>query len=181
MRSIHAPIGVFDSGLGGASVLREALRLLPTENYIYYGDNAHAPCGDRPEAEITALTLACIHKLVDMGCKAILVACNTATANCIDAIRQELNVPVVSVEPAIRPACMAPGNGKVLMMATLATTRLERYLALQARMPDPNRVINIPCPGIVDRVEAGRFGAEMQVALVNDGPVTILLESKRLF
>lgn len=158
MRSIHAPIGVFDSGLGGASVLREALRLLPTENYIYYGDNAHAPYGDRPEAEITALTLACIHKLVDMGCKAILVACNTATANCIDAIRQELNVPVVSVEPAIRPACMAPGNGKVLMMATLATTRLERYLALQARMPDPNRVINIPCPGIVDRVEAGRFG-----------------------
>lgn len=72
MRSIHAPIGVFDSGLGGASVLREALRLLPTENYIYYGDNAHAPYGDRPEAEITALTLACIHKLVDMGCKAIL-------------------------------------------------------------------------------------------------------------
>ena len=153
-----APIGVFDSGLGGASVLREALRLLPDENYIYYGDNANAPYGDRPENEITELTLHCVHQLLEMGCKAILVACNTATANCIDIIRTDLNVPVVSVEPAIRPACQQPGKGKVLMMATLATTRLERYLALQQRMPEPDRVVNIPCPGIVDRIEAGRLG-----------------------
>lgn len=157
MQTPSAPIGVFDSGLGGASVLKEALRLLPRENYIYYGDNAHAPYGDRPEGEITNLTLACVRALLGMGCKAILVACNTATANCIDIIRTELNVPVVSVEPAIRPACRQPGNGKILMMATLATTRLERYLALQQRMPKPGRVVNIPCPGIVDRVEAGRF------------------------
>lgn len=153
-----APIGVFDSGLGGASVLREALRLLPTENYIYYGDNANAPYGDRPESEITDLTLACVHRLLDMGCKAILVACNTATANCIDIIRTELNVPVVSMEPAIRLACQQSGPGKVLMMATLATTRMERYLSLQQRMPDPARVINIPCPGIPERVEAGLLG-----------------------
>lgn len=152
-----APIGVFDSGLGGLSVLREALRLLPHENYIYYGDNANAPYGERPESEITELTLHCVRQLLAMGCKAILVACNTATANCIDIIRTELNVPVVSVEPAIRPACQQPGQGKVLMMATLATTRLERYLALQQRMPDPERVINIPCPGIVERIEAGRW------------------------
>lgn len=153
-----APIGVFDSGLGGASVLREALRLLPTEDYIYYGDNANAPYGDRPESEITDLTLACVHRLLDMGCKAILVACNTATANCIDIIRTELNVPVVSMEPAIRLACQQSGPGKVLMMATLATTRMERYLSLQQRMPDPARVINIPCPGIPERVEAGLLG-----------------------
>ena len=158
MHEPTAPIGVFDSGLGGASVLREALRLLPKENYIYYGDSANAPYGDRPESEITELTLHCVHQLLDMGCKAILVACNTATANCIDIIRTELNVPVVSVEPAIRPPCMQPGQGKVLMMATLATTRLERYLALQQRMPEPDRVVNIPCPGIVDRIEAGRLG-----------------------
>ena len=160
MDKSHAPIGVFDSGLGGASVLKVARRLLPMENYIYYGDNAHAPYGDKPEAEITDLTLSCVHKLLDMGCKSILVACNTATANCIDIIRTELNVPVVSVEPAIRPACMLPGKGKILMMATQATTHLERYLALQARMPDPGRIINIPCPGIVERVELGRLGDE---------------------
>lgn len=158
MQNHTAPIGVFDSGLGGASVLREALRLLPNENYIYYGDNGNAPYGDRPEHEITDLTLRCVHNLLEMGCKAILVACNTATANCIDTIRTELNVPVVSVEPAIRPACQYRGKGKVLMMATLATTRLERYLALQQRMPDPHRVINIPCPGIVERIEAGLLG-----------------------
>lgn len=155
MHDPAAPIGVFDSGLGGVSVLREALRLLPSENYIYYGDNGNAPYGDRPESEITELTLHCVRQLVGLGCKAILVACNTATANCIGIIRTELNVPVVSVEPAIRPACQQAGAGKVLMMATLATTRLDRYLALQRRMPDPRRIINIPCPGIVERIEAG--------------------------
>lgn len=151
----NAPIGVFDSGLGGVSVLKEALRLLPTENYIYFGDNLHAPYGDRSETEIAQLTLASVRTLSQMGCKAILIACNTATANCIGSIRSECNIPVISVEPAIRPACMQPGNGKILMMATAATTKLERYLALQQRMPDPSRVINIPCSGLVERIEAG--------------------------
>lgn len=151
------PIGVFDSGLGGASVLREALRTLPHEKFIYYGDNQNAPYGDRTEAEITALTMRCAHLLADHGVKAILIACNTATATCIERIRSELEIPVVSVEPAIKPACMQPGTGKVLMMATRATTRLRRYLDLQARMPDPSRVINVPCPGLVERIEQGIF------------------------
>lgn len=155
----NRPVGFFDSGLGGASVLREALKLLPNENYIYYGDNANAPYGDRSEEEITRLTLRCAHTLVDMGVKAIVLACNTATATCIDQIRSEFAIPVISVEPAIKPACSLPGKGKVLMMATNATTRLERYLHLRERMPDPDRVINIPCPGIVERIEAGRLGA----------------------
>lgn len=152
------PVGFFDSGLGGASVLREALKLLPAENYIYYGDNANAPYGDRTEDEITALTFRCAHRLVDMGVKAIVLACNTATATCINQIRSEFSIPVISIEPAIKPACALPGTGKVLMMATKATTRLERYLKLCQRMPDPGRVINIPCPGIVERIEAGRLG-----------------------
>ncbi len=151
------PIGFFDSGLGGASVLCSALRLLPTEDYIYYGDNANAPYGDRKEAEITDLTLTCTRKLQSTNVKALVVACNTATATCIKTIRQELDVPVISVEPAIKPACTQPGNGKILMLATLATTRLARYLALQSRMPDPSRVINVPCPGLVDRIETGVF------------------------
>lgn len=154
------PIGVFDSGLGGASVLREALALLPHEAFIYYGDNLHAPYGDRSEDEITALTFACARKLRSFGVKIILLACNTATATCISRIRAELDIPVVSIEPAIKPACEAPGTGKVLMCATRTTTRLQRYLDLQSRMPDPSRVVNIPCPGLVDRIEQGIFAAD---------------------
>ena len=150
------PVGVFDSGLGGASVLREALCLLPNENYIYYGDSGNAPYGDKSDDDITALTMACIDKLMAMDVKAILIACNTATAASVSKVRQLMNqysMPIISIEPAIKPACALPGTGKVFMMATLATTRLNRYLALQARMPDPSRVINIPCPGIVERVD----------------------------
>ena len=154
------PVGFFDSGLGGISVLRSALQLLPHENYIYYGDNRNVPYGDRCEADITRLTLACAHALLEAGVKAIVIACNTATATCIRTIREELDVPVVSVEPAIKPACLAPGRGKVLMLATHATTRLARYLALQSRMPDPARVINVPCPGLADRIEAGVFAED---------------------
>lgn len=151
------PVGFFDSGLGGASVLRSALAALPGESYVYYGDNRFAPYGDRTEDEITRLTLKSARRLRQEGVKAIVVACNTATATCIRAIRSQLDIPVVSVEPAIKPACMAPGNGRVLMLATLATTRLARYLALQSRMPDPDRVVNVPCPGLVERIESGVF------------------------
>lgn len=157
---MEKPIGVFDSGLGGVSVLREAIRILPHEDFIYYGDNRNAPYGDRTEQEITNLTMHCAHALARCGAKAILIACNTATATCIEQIRSDLNIPVVSVEPAIKPACMQPGNGKILMMATQATTHLKRYLALQARMPNPARVINIPCPGLVERIERGIFGED---------------------
>ena len=153
------PIGVFDSGLGGVSVLKEALKQLPTENYIYYGDNGNAPYGDKTEAEIHELSFACADALVSMGVKAILIGCNTATATAIRDIRSRLSIPVVSIEPAIKPACMTPGNGKIIMMATLATTRLERYHKLQRSMPDPERVINVACPGIVERIESGVFDA----------------------
>jgi len=151
------PIGFFDSGLGGISVLRSALAELPTEDYIFYGDNKNAPYGDKTEAEITALTFRAADRLVSAGVKAIVLACNTATGTCIREIREKLDVPVISVEPAIKPACAAPGSGRVLMLATLATTRLSRYLALQSQMPDPQRVINVPCPGLVDRIELGVY------------------------
>lgn len=154
---IDQPIGVFDSGFGGASVLREAIKLLPNENYIYYGDNKNAPYGDRTETEISTLTLRCADELLSHNVKTLLIACNTATATCVELVRAKLNVPVISMEPAIKPACEHEGNGKILMLATLATTRFERYLALQERMPDPKRVINVPCPGIVEIVEQGKL------------------------
>ena len=152
------PIGVFDSGLGGLSHLKEAIRQLPKENFIYYGDNANAPYGDKTDEEVARLSFACADFLVSKGVKAILLACNTATAVSIKDIRNRLSIPIVSVEPAIKPACETDGTGKVLMLATLATTKLERYAKLQSRMPDPSRVINVPCPGLVERIEQGVFG-----------------------
>lgn len=149
------PIGVFDSGFGGVSFLRDALTVLPNESFIYYGDNGNAPYGDRDEAEITRLADEAADFLMHRGVKALVLACNTATSAAIKVLREKLEVPVVSVEPAIKPACEADGGGKVLMLATVATTRLERYRALQARMPDPERVINVGCSGLVERIELG--------------------------
>jgi len=153
----NRPVGVFDSGLGGLSVLREARRILPHEDFIFYGDNKNAPYGDKTEEEVARLSFSCADFLVRHGVKAIVLACNTATAVSCNEIRHRLSIPVVSIEPAIKPACSVPGDGKVLMLATLATTKLERYAALQARMPDPSRVINVPCIGLTDRIEKGIF------------------------
>lgn len=151
----NRPIGVFDSGFGGVSLLRNALIELPNESFIYYGDNGNAPYGDRPEGEINRLASNAADFLVHKGVKALVLACNTATGAAIRILRQKLDVPVVSVEPAIKPACEREGDGKVLMLATVATTRLARYKALQARMPDPSRVINVGCSGLVERIEKG--------------------------
>ena len=152
------PVGIFDSGMGGVSLLRDALRLLPRENYIFYGDNANAPYGDRTEEEILALTSGAADFLLDHGVKALVLACNTATSASINILRKKLDVPVVSIEPAIKPACERAGEGKVFMLATAATTKLARYRALQQRMPDPSRVINVGISGLVARVERGVVG-----------------------
>ena len=149
------PIGVFDSGFGGASTLRNMLRLLPDERFIYFGDNANAPYGDRPEEQILALSEAAADMLLHRGVKALVVACNTATSASIKALRRKLAVPVVSVEPAIKPACEAGGDGIVLMLATAATVKLARYRALRARMPDPDRVKDVGCSGLVELIERG--------------------------
>ena len=151
------PIGFFDSGVGGASVLAEALAVLPHENYIYYGDDANAPYGDRGDEEIARLTLAGMDALARLGAKAIVLACNTATATCVGEVRAHLAVPVVSVEPAVKPACKAPGEGKILVLTTAATARLPRFRALCARMPDPARIESVACPGLVERIEHGLF------------------------
>ncbi len=135
--------------------MRNALMLLPDERFIYYGDNKNAPYGDRTEEDILILAENAADFLVNKGVKTLVVACNTATSASIKVLRERLDVPVVSVEPAIKPACALPGTGKVLMLATVATTKLSRYRALVGRMPDPERVVSIGCSGIVERVEAG--------------------------
>lgn len=160
------PVGVFDSGFGGASTLRDLMRELPNERFIYYGDNANAPYGDRREEEILALSEAAADLLLHKGVKALVVACNTATSASIKALRMKLDVPVVSVEPAIKPACETEGEGRILMLATVATTRLARYRALRERMPDPERVVDVGCSGLVELIESGLTeGEKIEAAL----------------
>lgn len=148
------PIGIFDSGMGGVSLLRDARMLLPTENFIYYGDNLNAPYGDRTEEEILALTENSADFLRNWALKRLLSPATRQRVP-INILRKKLDVPVISVEPAIKPACEIPGDGKIFMLATAATTRLARYRALQERMPDPQRVLNFGISGIVARIESG--------------------------
>ena len=151
------PIGIFDSGFGGISVLKAAVSMLPSENFIYFGDNAYAPYGLKAAEQITERALVCASFLVQKGCKAIVVACNTATSAAINKTREVFNVPVVSIEPAIKPALEQCPSGNILMIATPATCSLSRYLALKDRLGGSRRVIDVGGYGIVEMLEQGLF------------------------
>ena len=113
-----APIGVFDSGVGGISVLRELRAMLPEEDFIYFGDSANAPYGEKSGDEIRSLAWHVVETLLKSGIKALVIACNTATAAAAPLIRERLDMPVVAMEPALKPASKCAHGGKVLVMAT---------------------------------------------------------------
>ena len=124
------PIGIFDSGLGGLSVLRKIHQLLPHENLIYIGDSAYAPYGDNSADYVRNRSLAVSEFLLEQGVKAIVIACNTATAEAIDDLRKNLDVPVIGMEPAIKPATQLSKNGVIGVLATQRTIQSERLLGL---------------------------------------------------
>ena len=161
----NRPIGVFDSGVGGISVLGEALTVLPYEQFIYLGDTAHVPFGNRPLDEIITFTRDGVYQLLQKyQCKAILIACNTATSAAADALRSELSVPIIGIEPALKPASMISGDGYVVVMATQATLMLPKFLNLMERFGE--KAIPLPCPGLVEFVEAGNLhGEELRTLL----------------
>ncbi len=145
-------VGFFDSGFGGVSVLNEAVKTLPGEDFYYYGDHANMPYGDKSPEEARALSLAAAERIVARGVKALVVACNTATSAAIGDIRAAFDIPVVSMEPAVAPACKATQGG-VLVLATAGTLKQPRYKALVAREDPKRRAISVPCPGLADKVE----------------------------
>ncbi len=156
----HCPIGFFDSGVGGLSVLRHALTKLPKEDFIYYGDDKNAPYGEKTEDEIRRLSLNCGEFLYNKGVKLIVVACNTATSVSIREMRDIYNIPILSMEPAVKPALTAlEGDGKVLVMATPATISQKRYNLLLERLNCKDKVINMKCGGLVELIEKGDFDA----------------------
>lgn len=148
-------IGFFDSGVGGVSVLREAVRLMPDEHFLFYGDNLNAPYGPRPLEEIRALCAAGIDRLLERGVKAVVIACNTATSAYAEILRaQRKDLIVVGMEPALKPAHFARHGGKVIVLATDATLRLSKFERLMSLYGDD--VISVVGRGLVELVEAGK-------------------------
>ena len=152
----HDYIAVFDSGVGGISVLRHLLRHLPGERFLYFGDSANAPYGTRSVDDVRALTLRRIGALHARGIKAAVIACNTATAAAIIDLRAKYpDMIVIGIEPALKVAADRFPNGPIGVMATPVTLREEKFHQQLERFPDM-QVSLIPAPGLVELIEAGK-------------------------
>ena len=147
-------IGILDSGVGGISVLHEAVRLLPNENFIYYGDNKNAPYGPKPLEEIRRLSAQAIDRLLRQDVKALVIACNTITSAYASILREQVQLPVLGMEPAVKPASLARSGGTVLALATRATLSLDRFSRLMDSYGEG--VIPVEGTGLVELVESGR-------------------------
>jgi glutamate racemase len=161
-----ALIGVFDSGVGGLSILDEALRQLPEHEYIYLADSINAPYGEKSSEWIAARSMELCQYLAAQGCDAIVVACNTATAEAIARIRNELsNIPIIGVEPGIKPAAMQSSNGIVGVLATEATLKSDKFTALLATLPNC-QFIKQAGAGLVPLIESGQANGEETLELL---------------
>lgn len=160
-------VGVFDSGVGGISVLRSLVAELPHEDFRFFGDSANAPYGEKSEERVLQLSRSVAEKLMADGAKAIVIACNTATAVAAPTLRAtHPDVPIVGVEPALKPAARALPQGRVLVMATEITLRLEKYHELVRAWGGSCEVVPVPCPGLAARIEKGRLDAPDLQAMI---------------
>ncbi len=150
------PIGFFDSGVGGLSVLREAIKLMPNEDYIYFGDSKNAPYGVRTTEEVKELTYKAVDKLFSKGAKAIVIACNTATSAAVAALRLDYpDVPIVGIEPAVKPAVKMKRSGPIIIMATPMTLKERKFNNLMSKYKNEADIIPMPCAGLMEFIEAG--------------------------
>lgn len=173
----QAAIGVFDSGLGGISVLHEIRRLLPAESLIYVADSAHVPYGEQTAEFIVQRSLAISEFLLAQPVKALVVACNTATAAAVTELRQRWpHVLIVGMEPAVKPAVQASPAGRIGVLATTGTLRSARFAALLERFASDVQVVTQPCPGLVELIETGQLSTPATRALLN-GYVEPLLKA----
>lgn len=157
----ESPIAVFDSGVGGISVLKRLWQLMPNEDYIYFGDSKNAPYGVKRTAEIRDLTIQNSEKLLSRGAKALVIACNTATSAAAEILRERHpGFPIIGLEPALKPAALSGGHPTVVVMATELTLREKKFAALVERFENDAKIIGLPAPGIVELVESGRANSE---------------------
>ena len=158
--SSSSPIGFFDSGLGGLTILSEVYQMLPNEQLIYLADSKNAPYGKKSKEEIIALSIKNTEKLIDLGCKMIVVACNTATTNAIKYLRENYNIPFIGIEPAIKPAALNSKTDKVGVLATKGTLSSELF-TLTSKKFENTQFIEVEGVGLVEIVESGELEKAM--------------------
>ena len=162
-------IAVFDSGVGGISVLRHLVKQLPGERFVYFGDSANAPYGTRSREEVEKLTFSVVKALLPQGLKALVVACNTATSAAIDSLRSAYpDLIIVGIEPALKLAVDHFPGGRIGVMATPMTLAEEKFSHLMARYRRDAQIYKLPAPGLVELVEAGAGNSPQAEALLRD-------------
>jgi glutamate racemase len=163
---VPAPIGVFDSGVGGLSVLREIRRELPHEDLIYVADSGYAPYGDRSEDYVRGRAVAVMEFLRTRDAKAVVVACNTATGVAVDALRARYDLPIVAIEPAVKPAAAQSRSRIVGVLATTQTLAGQKFAKLVSTHAGDVEVLTQAAPGLVDQVETGQLNTPSTRSLV---------------
>jgi len=161
-------IGVFDSGMGGISVLASLITSMPYEKFIYYGDSLHAPYGIKSVEEVINLSISVCDLLISKGVKAIVVACNTATSAAIKVLREKYNIPIIGMEPAIKPAIEVARDKKVLVMATPITLKEKKFYELTKRLAIEDKIIKLPAPELVEIVESGNIEGTIPEAQIKE-------------
>ena len=170
------PIGVMDSGVGGISVLKHIHALLPHEDLIYFADSKYAPYGNKTAQEITQRCLILCDDLLQKNVKAIVVACNTATAAAIDTLRDTFDIPIIGMEPAVKPAAEASKNGVIGVLATVGTLKSAQFAALLESYGRDVKVVTQACTGLVECIERGELDSTETKELIQLYTAPLLAE-----
>jgi len=150
------PIGFFDSGVGGISVLKESLKILPNEDFVYFGDSINAPYGTKDVNEVKRLTFNAVDFLLSKGSKVVVIACNTATSAAIDDLRDKYTgIPIIGIEPALKPAVEISRGKSIIIMATPMTLAEKKFSNLMDLYKKEVNMISLPCAGLVELIENG--------------------------
>ena len=174
---LHQPIGIFDSGVGGLSVLRAIRALLPHENFLYVADQAHIPYGPRRKAQIRDFSVGITEFLLAQGAKLIVVACNTSSAAALHDLRARFpEVPFVGMEPAVKPAAALTQTGRVGVLATPTTFAGELYTTLVDRFAREIKLYQNTCPGLVEQIEQGELDTPATRSILEAALMPMLAE-----
>jgi glutamate racemase len=169
------PVGIFDSGIGGLSILREVLRLYPGENLFYVADHAHVPYGSRSLEEVRQLSFAIVDFLLDQGAKLITVACNTASAASLHALRERYpEIPFVGMEPAVKPAAENTQSHTVGVLATPTTFQGALFASVVERFADGVTVLQETLPGLVQQIEKGELDSDLTREILEAGVLPLI-------
>lgn len=160
------PIGLFDSGVGGTSIWKEVHKLMPNENTIYLADSKYAPYGNRSEEEIIRLSIKNVEKLISFNCKIIIVACNTATTNAIAVLRKKYSIPLIGIEPPIKPAALQSKTKRIGVLATKGTLSSAHFNQASKNYTHQVNIIEVIGKNLVPLIEAGEINSPRIISLL---------------